>query len=69
MGVGIGFVFCHFCLYLGSSVFVFLAERISTFELWNLPIWLKLRTPIIVLSVIGFLTAVITFSRYQGRGN
>jgi hypothetical protein len=65
--LGLVIVFCLFCLFLGSSVFVFLAERISAFELWNLPIWLKLRTPIIVLSVIGFLAAVIAFSRYQGQ--
>lgn len=65
--LGLVIVFCLFCLYLGSSIFAFLSERISTFAIWNSPIWLRLKTPLIVLSVIGFLAAAIAFSRYQGQ--
>lgn len=64
---GLVIVFCLFCLHLGTSVFVFLAERISTFDIWNSPIWVKLKIPIIVVGVICFLAAVIAYSRYGER--
>jgi hypothetical protein len=65
--LGLVILFCLFCLYLGSSIFVFLAERISTFEIWNSPIWLRVKIPLIVLGVIGFVAAAIALSRYQGQ--
>jgi hypothetical protein len=58
---------CLFCLYLGSSIFVFLHDRIGTFAIWNSPVWLKLKIPVIVLCVIAFLAAVIALSRHQGQ--
>jgi len=36
-----------FCLFLGVAVFAFLYDRISTLDIWNSPIWLKLKTPLI----------------------
>jgi hypothetical protein len=60
-------LFCLFCLYLGSSLFVFLHDRIGTFAIWNSPVWLKFKIPIIILGVISFLVAVIALSRYQGK--
>jgi hypothetical protein len=65
--VGLFILFCFFCLYLGSSIFVFLYDRISTFALWNSPVWLKLKIPVIILCVIAFLAAVIALSRHQGQ--
>jgi hypothetical protein len=64
---GLVILFCLFCLHLGSAIFVFLAERISTFEIWNSPIWLRIKIPFIVLGVIGFVAAAITLNRYQGQ--
>jgi hypothetical protein len=64
---GFVIVFCIFCLHLGASVFVFLAERISEFEIWNSPIWLRFKIPLIVVGVICFLAAVIAYSRYGER--
>jgi hypothetical protein len=64
---GFVIVFCIFCLHLGASVFVFLAERISAFEIWNSPIWLRFKTTLIVVGVICFLAAVIAYSRYGER--
>lgn len=65
--VGLIILLCFFCLFLGAQVFVLLSERISTFEIWNSPIWLKLKIPLIVLGVIVFLAAAIALSRYQGQ--
>jgi len=65
--VGLVILFCLFCLYLGASVFAFLAERISTFEIWDSPIWLRFKIPLIILGVIAFLAAAIALSRYQGQ--
>lgn len=65
--VGLIILLCFFFLFLGAGLFSFLYDRISTFEIWNSPIWLKLKIPLIVLGVIGFLVAVIALSRYQGQ--
>jgi hypothetical protein len=64
---GLIIVLCFFGLALGAQVFVFLAERISTFDIWNSPIWLRFKIPIIVVGVICFLAAVIAYSRYGER--
>jgi hypothetical protein len=40
---------------------------LTTLALWHSPVWLKLKVPLIVIGVIGFLTAVIAFSRHEGR--
>ena len=65
--VGLIILLCFFCLSLGASIFTFLYDRISTYEIWDSPIWLKLKIPLIVLGVIGFLVAVIAYSRYGER--
>jgi hypothetical protein len=64
---GLVILFCFFCLSLGASVFAFFAERISAFEIWNSPFWLKFKIPLIVVGVICFLAAVIAYSRYGER--
>jgi hypothetical protein len=55
------------CLSLAASVIAFLYDRISTYEIWKSPIWLKLKAPLIIVGVIGFLSAVIAYSRHEGR--
>jgi hypothetical protein len=65
--LGLFILLSLFCLNMGSSVLAVLYDRISTFELWNSQVWLRLKVPLIVLGVIGFLAAVIAFIRYQGQ--
>jgi hypothetical protein len=66
-GAGLLIFLFLFCLFLGVAVFAFFYDRISTFEIWNSPIWLKLKMPLIVLGVIGFLVALIAYIRDEGR--
>ena len=49
------------------AVFAFFYDRMSVFEIWNSPVWLKMKIPLIILCVIGFLTALIAYWRYEGR--
>ncbi len=56
--IGVAF----FCLFLGASIFVFVYDRISVFELWNSPVWIKLKVPLIIIAVIAFLAGVIAVS-------
>ena len=55
------------CFSLGGSLLAFLSERIGAFEIGKSPVWLKLKTPLIVLGVIGLVAAVIAFIRYNDR--
>ena len=55
------------CFILGAGALSFLSDQIGRFAIWNSPGWLRLKTPLIVLSVIAFLAAVIAFSRHQGQ--
>jgi len=65
--LGLVIVFCIISLHLVSLIIVFISERVSTFEIWNSPIWIKLKIPVIVFGVIGVLAAAISLSRYQGQ--
>jgi hypothetical protein len=65
--VGLFILFSFFCLFMGSSILVFLYDRFSTFAIWNSPTWLKFKIPLIILGVIAFLAAVIALSRHQGQ--
>ena len=59
--IGVAF----FCLFLGANIFVFVYERISAFELWNSPVLIKLKVPLIIIAVIAFLAGVIALARYH----
>lgn len=48
-----------------GSLIAFLYDRMSTYEIWNSPVWLKLKVPLIVVGVICFVAAAIAFSRHQ----
>jgi hypothetical protein len=56
--VGLVILLCFFCLYLGTAVLTFLYDRISIYEIWNSPFWLKLKMPLIVLAIIGFIERI-----------
>ena len=66
-GVGLIIFLFFFILFLGLAFFTFLYDRISVFEIWNSPVWLKTKAPLIIICVIGFLAALITYIRYEGR--
>jgi hypothetical protein len=62
---GLVIFLAFFCLMAGVSIFVFVYERISIFEIWNSPVWLRIKVPVIIIGVIGFLAGVIALARYQ----
>lgn len=66
-GLGLILVLVFVCVSLGIWIFVFLFDRISIFEIWNSPVWLKLKIPVIVLGIISFVVAALALSRYSGR--
>ncbi len=66
-GVGLIIFLFFFILFLGLAFFTFLYDRISVFEIWNSPVWLKMKVPLIIICVTGFLAALITYIRYEGR--
>src|SRR5512147_1078107 len=65
--LGLFIVLSLVCFSLVGSIFAFLYDRISTYEIWNSPVWLKLKIPLIVLGVIGFVAAAIIFSRHLSQ--
>lgn len=56
-----------FCLFAALAVFIYLYDRISALALWNSSLWLKIKVPLIILGVIGFVVGVLAFARYQGQ--
>jgi hypothetical protein len=66
-GAGVFIWLFLFCLFLGLTIFIYLYDRISVWDIWNSPLWLKIKIPLIVIGVIGFLTSIIAFARYEGR--
>jgi hypothetical protein len=66
-GVGIVIFLAFFIMFLGVGIFGILYDRISVWHIWNSPIWLTLKIPLIVIGVIGFIAGVISFARYQGQ--
>ena len=51
----------------GAEALSFVYERIRVWPLWNSPIFLKLKIPLIIIGVICFIAGVIAFARYQDR--
>jgi len=62
---GLVIIVCIISLQLVLSIIVFFSDRIITFEIWNSPIWLKLKIPVIILCFIGVLAAAIVSSRHK----
>jgi hypothetical protein len=56
-----------FCVSAAVWIFGFLYDRISVFPIWNSPVWLRLKIPVIVLGVVGFIALVLVFARHQGK--
>jgi hypothetical protein len=55
------------CIFIGIGIFIFLYDRISAFQIWNLPFWLKLKIPVIILGVAGLGGAIVLFARSEGK--
>lgn len=56
-----------FCLFLVITVMSLLYDRMSTYDIWNSPVWLKWKTPLIILGVVGFLAALLSYISYENR--
>ena len=65
-GAGIFIYLSLFGLFLGTVLLGAFYDRISTFQIWNAPVWLKIKTPLIILGVAGFLVTLIAYIRYEG---
>lgn len=48
-------------LFLGLAVFGFLSDRISDLPMWNTQTWLTLKIPVIVITILVGLTALVVF--------
>jgi hypothetical protein len=64
---GVGLIIFLFYLILGFClvVFAFFFDRISVFEIWRSPVWLKIKVPLIIFCVIGLLIALMAYIRHE----
>ncbi len=56
-----------FLLFLGLAGLGYFADRIGALEIWDSPVWVKIKVPLIAVGVIGFVGGVIAFARYGGQ--
>jgi len=64
-GVGLFLFLALFVLFLVLTIITFCYDYISTFPIWESPLWLKVKIPVIIIVVAGFLFALITFIHRQ----
>ena len=64
---GVFLYLAYVCLFLAIAIFVFLYDRISVWAFWETPVWLKIKIPCIIVGVIAFLGALLSYIRYEGR--
>ena len=55
-----------FCLMAVGAVAGFFSDRLGVLSLWHSPLWLRYKTPIIVVGVIIGLVTLVALIRYQG---
>lgn len=56
-----------FCLFLVITVINLLYDRMGTYAIWNSSVWIKFKTPLIILGVVGFLAALLAYISYENR--
>jgi hypothetical protein len=56
-----------FCLFLVITVINLLYDRMSTYDIWNSPVWLKCKTPLIILGVVCFLAVLLAYISFDNR--
>ncbi|MCP3898457.1 MAG: hypothetical protein GY707_01840 [Desulfobacteraceae bacterium] len=49
----------------GQAVLAFLHDRISVFGIWDSPVWLKIKVPLIVFCVLSMLIAMMAYIRHE----
>ena len=65
--VGLIIFLFYLILVFGQAILAFLHDRISVFEIWNSSVWLKIKVPLIILCIIGFLIALMAYIHYERR--
>ena len=65
--IGLIIILFYLILVFGQAILAFLYDRISVFEIWNSQVWLKIKIPLIIFCVIGFLTALMAYIHYERR--
>ncbi len=66
-GLGLAIFLFIFVIFLGVVIFSFIYDRISVWQIWSAPFWLKYKIPLIVIGIIGFIASMIAFARYEAR--
>ena len=55
------------CIFVGIDIFISVYDRIGAFQIWNSPMWLKLKIPAIILGVVSVFAVIIVFARYTRK--
>jgi|GEM_PF-992596 len=66
-GLGLAIALFILIIFLIIKTGGFLYPRISAWQIWSAPFWVKYKTPLIVIGIIGFIACVIAIARYQAR--
>ena len=66
-GLGLAIFLFIFIIFLIVEVFGFIYGRISVWQIWSAPFWVKYKIPLIVIGIIGFIASVLALARYQSQ--
>ena len=66
-GLGLAIALFILIIFLIVKTGGFLYPRISVWEIWSAPFWVKYKIPLIVIGIIGFIASVIAIARYEAR--
>jgi hypothetical protein len=66
-GLGLAIFLFIFVIFLVLVIFGSIYGRISVWQIWSAPFWLKYKIPLIVIGIIGFIASMIAFARYEAR--
>jgi hypothetical protein len=56
-----------FCLFLVITVINLMYDRMGTYAMWNSSVWIKFKTPLIILGVVCFLATLLAYISYENR--
>ena len=65
--LGVVLYLSFFFLFLSLAIFVYFADYLSGLEIWDSPVWLEMRVPLLVVGVSGFVAGVVALARFQGK--
>jgi hypothetical protein len=66
-GLGLAIFLFIFVIFLVLVIFGSIYGRISVWQIWSAPFWLKYKIPLIIIGIIGFIGSMIAFARYEAR--